>query len=163
MAHGAAAALPIQVPVGVAGQVADRGPVRGGLVVEDQAAALQAIGDAGGQRAGIPLLTVLALIAQAHAVRAFLRRPDPVGKTGGTAVEVVLSIVEGQRIGLSLQRKPAAGNAVCIAAHNGADKFILSLVVLHAVKAQRHIDPAAVRRGHRQRRQGGAVGQHGAS
>ena len=128
----------------MAGQVADRGSVRSGLIMENQAAALQAVGNAGRQCARIPLFTVLAVIAQAYPTRALLRRPAPVGKAGRTAVKMVFPVVERQRIRLPLQRKPAACNTVCVAAHNGTHEFVLLLIGLHAVKAQRHIDPAAV-------------------
>ena len=153
--------MPIQIKIGVICQIANGRPVCGGPVGQPERPALQAVGYGDLEPPGIALLHVPALTGEGRAIfPPGLHLPDLGKKARRAAVKVVLPVVAVQDIALPIQREPPSGNAVGVTAHHRAHELILSLIILHAVKAQDGINGSPPPLRH-QPPQGRAVSQQG--
>src|SRR5690606_16995814 len=144
-----AAALAGQVPVDVAGEVDDGGPVGAGLVVDAPVALPgQRVGDPDAQRARIAHLAVGAGQAQVEtdvgAPGERLHVPDPLVEALLPAVRAVLAVVDGQLVRPAVQGEAAPVDAVAVAADQGAEVGAGGDVGLQAAEAERDVRvPAA--------------------
>jgi hypothetical protein len=122
-----AGAVAVEVEVGVAGQVDDRGRVGGRLEPDPHPVRRHLEPDLGDQRPGEALVAVGTLQAEDRLVGAVLvDRPQPAVEAVRAAVEVVAAVVGrhlDRRTGLvgSVEREAAAGDPVGIAADGPAD------------------------------------------
>jgi hypothetical protein len=144
-----AAALARQVPVHVVGEVDDRGPVGGGLVVDAPVAVPgERVRDLRRQRAGVAHLAVGAGAAQdqAHvgAGGELLHGPYVLVEAVGPAVQVVPAVVDGELVVLAVEGEPAAGDAVAVPADDGAEVRAGRLVLLDRPETERHVRVPAV-------------------
>ena len=144
------------------GEVADGGTVGGGLIVGHQSGVLQGIGHLGGEGAGEALLHVLAVVGEADPIGHLVSLPYPGGEAGGAAVEMVISVVDSQGVFYTVQGEAAGGNAVGIAAHGGAQVFILALIGIQSIIAQGHIHHLTLLVRNIQGDEGSTVGEEGA-
>ena len=123
------------------GQVDGRGPVRGGAIVADQfVVSGQGVGHLDVQRAGVPFLTVGAGVLQDDADSVVLLDrpvpPDHLVESLDAAVDVVFPVVLGQLVPDPVQGETAAGNAVGVASHQGAEVGVLGEVAFQRVESQ---------------------------
>ncbi len=151
-----------QVPIGVVAQVDDGRRIGAGAVFNRQAAiAFERVGGGDRQRAGIALVAVGADVAQGGAIRLGLDHvPDHLVEATGAAVQAVGAIVGGHAVFASIQREPAAGDAIGEAPDDGAEILRLGQRGLQRRVAQHHVGVLAVAIRHFQRMQRRAQRQY---
>ena len=137
----AAAVVPVQIKVGVVGQVDDRVAVAQRPVEDGQAVLLvEGIFDRDDQIARIALLPVGAEVGKDHALLVGnLPVPQPPVKAGRPAVQVVGAVVDRKMVLLPSQGKSAPADAVGVAARHRAKAGGLPLIVLDAVAPQHDV------------------------
>ena len=145
----------VQVPVGVIGQVHQRGPVGSRLHRNPQlVVAGQGIGNGRLHGTRVPFLPVGARVGQ-YDVGSFLaltevyRFPDLLVESSQTPVDVVGTspIVDCQAVGLSSQRKPSARDPVGATAHGSAEEGMFPQVFVEGIETQHdvHEVPGGIR------------------
>ena len=166
MAHGARhRSLAGKVPVAVVGEVNDRRPVCRCLVVDHQRVRIvEAVGRIDGERAGIAFVAIAADIAQGDTRRCSLTGsddlPNNLVEALGPAMERIGAVVHRHRIGLALQREPAARDAVGETSDGGAEILRLVEVLTDIGIAEQHVSHAPGTIRHHQRLQAGAIADH---
>nr|GEU28271.1 hypothetical protein [Tanacetum cinerariifolium] len=138
-----------QVEVRMIGQVDRRGPV--GHRVEGDAQLVigaQFVNHRGVQVAGVALLAVGAQVTENQAGRLGgaegFGGPQAAVKTIDAAVQVVGAVVLIQVVLLAVQRKAGIGDAVAVAADQGAEIVRFAQVGRHVVEAAHHVGQLAV-------------------
>src|SRR5438105_11175590 len=104
------------------GEIRNRIFVSVGGVIDFQIFALERVAHNRRQRAGKTLISVGANVGEFYAVRYFLTFPHNFVESPGTTMEGVGGLDLGNVVGLTVQSELAAGNAVSIAANEGAEK-----------------------------------------
>jgi len=158
-----ARAGPGQVPIGVIGEVHRGGLVAlGGVLHLEAVVGGQLVGDRAGQRAGIALVAVGAREGKlhAHALFALMRLGLPHGliETLDAAVQVVGTVVHGQRVFGAAERELALGDPVGVAADDRSEIGMASQVAVERIEGERNDVELAVAVGRFDGRQRGAVG-----
>src|SRR6267378_4065706 len=151
-----------QVPVAVLREIDWSRLVGRRLIVDDQAVVFgERIGDVGAQRSRKTLLHVRACIIERD-TRAFLvlewaGAPDDLVKSAQSAVKAVRSIVYGESIGRSVERKASASDSVTVSAYDRAEvRTIVEISRQVVVPEDNVVEPSrAIRRS--QRRDDAAV------
>src|SRR5215211_4066779 len=159
-----ARALTGQVPVGVVGQVDDRGGVGGRLVAHAQGVAVvEGVGDGGVQGARVVLLAVGAdpVEPDPHEPAALDHAglPDPLVEADVAAVQMVGRVVDGQLVVDPVEGEAALVDAVGVAAGDAAEVGVARAeVALQGREPEGDVGPPALAVGHPQRLDGPAVG-----
>ena len=110
------------------------------LKIEEEPAALHAIGDVHRQRAGIARVAVRRAERKAHGIFAEARSlPHPLVEAGIAAVQMVAALVLMHLHGLAVQREAAARNAVGIAADDRAEVAGVLQIVVRSLQADHDI------------------------
>src|SRR5712671_6034315 len=107
-------------------QVDRRGFVGGRLILDDQFVRIgERVRDGRGQIAGISFFTVRALVAESNANSVcgtnLLRFPDFLVEAVDATMNVIRTVVGGERIVLSIESELSSGNAVGIASDDRAE------------------------------------------
>src|SRR5215212_2361860 len=159
-----ARALTGQVPVGVVGQVDDRGGVGGRLVAHAQGVAVvEGVGDGGVQGARVVLLAVGADPVEPDpdepAAPHHAGLPDPLVEADVAAVQVVGRVVDGQLVGDAVEGEAALVDAVGVAAGDAAEVGVAGVeVALQGGEPEGDVGQPALAVGHAQGLDGPAVG-----
>jgi hypothetical protein len=124
-----ARALPGEVPIGVIGEVDDRGSVGFGPVVDAQpVVVIETVGHRHCQRSAVPLLAIGTDPRQAHAGRVIVPHvlgvPDALVETDHAAMERIGAVVGGELIGRAIEGEAAGGDAVGIASRDAAKEGV---------------------------------------
>ena len=116
--------MAVQVEVAVVGVVDDGIRLGDAVVVDADGVVLgQGVGDVHIQRAGVALVAVGAVDGEGDGILAHgLDVPDPEGLEIQTGVEIIGAVVDIELILHAVQHKMAAGDAVGVAAHGGAEE-----------------------------------------
>jgi hypothetical protein len=150
-----------QVPVGVVGEIDDRGRVGGGPVLEAQLVALHLVGDADLQRAGEAVLPGGAGPVQGDG--APVRLADlPLHRVEGpgAAVQGCAGLVRGDPVLDAVELEDAAGDAVREPAHAGAQVGRVAPIGVGVGETQRDVCPATLPVGRADRADPCAVTDH---
>ncbi len=147
-----AAALACQVEVAVVGEVVDGRRVGRDRVVEPQGVVgRQAVFDGGGQRAGEAFLAVRADAGEADADGVALvdrlGLPVVVIEAAVAAVEGELALVGRHLDGAAVELEAATGDAIAVAADDGAEVRVLCEVALDVAEAEDDVGGGAVAAG----------------
>ena len=112
-------ACTIEIPVGMIGEIHQRGGIRGSLHLQRQASTFYGINSAHRDGAGVIFLTIGRYEGKHEArIRGLLNRPGHIGKALQATMQVVRAIVHCQVVFLAIQHEGTAGNAV---GHTPAD------------------------------------------
>src|SRR5882724_1481847 len=138
MLEDVAISLPRQIEVGVVCEIDDGFLVRGRGVVNHQRILLgERVNHLDGEISGKSLFHVFAEIRQLQrgsgGAGYVLRGPDPLVETDVAAMQSVFPVVLGKRVGRFPNRKLAVGDAVAVAAYNGAEIALASRIIFDLV------------------------------
>ena len=137
------AAFARQIEIAVMRQIKRRGPVGHPFVGNHKFIRVrQGISDAHADIPGIPLLAIGTVIAQLQPLLAFskdFRLPNPLVEPHSAAMEMIGGIIDGQRVGLTVERKNAAGQPPGNPARDAAKIGMAGKVRFKLIEAQHHI------------------------
>ena len=141
----------VQVVVDVARGIHDCRGVGRGLVVDNQSVVRrQRVGDRDVEVARIALFAVGGAVGHGDGGISFGRRglagvPDAAFESSGTAVQVVLAVVDRQLVLLAVEREASFADAVAEASHDGSAVFVgRAEIGVDAVVSPYHVAEAAV-------------------
>ena len=144
-----------EIEVRVIGRVEDGGLVGRAAIVDAQAVVLgQGVGHSQGDGAGIAILAILADVGELNprAVLALdrLAPPQLLVEAVGATMEMVGPVVQVELVALAIELELAGGDAVAVAADDGAEEILVLGVAGEIVVAEDDITRVALPIGHGQ-------------
>ena len=145
MAQHVAAALSVEVEVGVIGKIRNGIRTADSTVVNMQRIVVrQREGDRHVKSAGVALLAVRKNRREFDAVFAAVVIPELLVEAAQTAVELVLALVGREVEALAVQRESRARDAVAVSADARAEIAVIFFIFLYRLIAEQHVGQNAV-------------------